>query len=67
MKIMKKTLQSLALLVLLLGGVMLATTGCVSTMTYEDGMFDSDEFQDDSSSETLLLNSELDADDAEKY
>lgn len=57
------------MLVLVGAGLTTLATSCNSNryMTYEDGMFDTNEVYQDAAEETMQINSEIDNDDRERY
>lgn len=69
MKRTRKILNIYTMLVLLGSGLATLATSCDSSryMTYEDGMFDTNEVYQDAADETLQINSEIDNDDNERY
>lgn len=69
MRKFKKILSIYALLVLTGAGAVAALSSCNSNryITYEDGMFDTNEVYQDAVDETFQINSEVDNDDQERY
>lgn len=69
MKRIRKILIACIMLVLVGAGLTTLATSCNSNryMTYEDGMFDTNEVYQDAAEETMQINSEIDNDDRERY